>query len=726
MAQLGDWIESYSNKRRRKYWTNVNTQQSLWSNPTADDVSMGRYKKCLSTTHQVEYLYDIQTGQTMWEIPTDSTAKAAVENDNTVVDDIDSNDVYKLLDYESSLIAVNIPECPRILQSINIHKLVDKLKNEVPIDATDAAYKHVFILRDDECALISRAIQEDEILKTKLKLRVSKDSVIDLPSFWEVWSNPNHSFSREILSSPDPNEMKWTLQKKYNYKLATTFQPGYAKAIYSFFHAETVLDPCAGWGCRLIGAAAANKPAVRRYVAFDPNRNLRPGYAKLMKLFGHSVANIHDNLLQFSNGFEVRSLPFEKGALELADNSFDLVFTSPPFFDYEMYNPDNPDYKDWIKDFYEPLMQQACRCVKPGHYVCIHIGDTSAGAIVPFLKEKVHLICDLKLVFNLGLKGVMSNKTRDVWVFQKGIAPVSNPLSSSSAAMRITHSEENIRKINSITNPRIQVIPITEGVNTYRLIDDGVCIGGTKQRLLGRIVREIPAAELIYAGPDGGIAQVALAYTALLWGKKATIFLNTKVDAEKPPLVQLAEALGATVHLSDSTTGRTLEMTQNEALKYQQCDPDNRMMLPFGLKSKKGEKYFDLFFAALSDAIPRDLLLQPPSRLWLVGGSAFLFDVLTYIWPDTEFHLVQVGKTIWPDQLEGKRVQLYVAPEKFGQLAKSQPPYKTVPWYDAKVWQFVQRHGKNGDYIWNVGCVPDNPLVLALKIKDRLKEIFKN
>jgi hypothetical protein len=87
---------------------------------------------------------------------------------------------------------------------------------------------------------------------------------------------------------------------------------------------------------------------------------------------------------------------------------------------------------------------------------------------------------------------------------------------------------------------------------------------------------------------------------------------------------------------------------------------------------------------------------------------------------------VQVGRTIWPDQVEGKRVQLYVAPEKFGQLAKSQPPYKTVPWYDAKVWQFVQRHGKNGDYIWNVGCVPDNPLVLALKIKDRLKEIFKN
>ena len=28
-----------------------------------------------------------------------------------------------------------------------------------------------------------------------------------------------------------------------------------------------------------------------------------------------------------------------------ADNSFDFVFTSPPFFDYEMYSPENPDYR---------------------------------------------------------------------------------------------------------------------------------------------------------------------------------------------------------------------------------------------------------------------------------------------------------------------------------------------------------------------------------------------
>ena len=73
----------------------------------------------------------------------------------------------------------------------------------------------------------------------------------------------------------------------------------------------------------------------------------------------------------------MHSLPFEVGApLLVADNSCDLVFTSPPFFDYEMYHPGNPQYRDWLTDFYEPLFVQAARCVKPHGFVCIHIGDT--------------------------------------------------------------------------------------------------------------------------------------------------------------------------------------------------------------------------------------------------------------------------------------------------------------------------------------------------------------
>jgi hypothetical protein len=62
------------------------------------------------------------------------------------------------------------------------------------------------------------------------------------------------------------------------------------------------------------------------------------------------------------------------GALELKTESFDLVFTSPPFFDYEMYNPSNPQYKNWINEFYHPLFLQSCRCVKVQYIdICIFV-----------------------------------------------------------------------------------------------------------------------------------------------------------------------------------------------------------------------------------------------------------------------------------------------------------------------------------------------------------------
>ena len=77
--------------------------------------------------------------------------------------------------------------------------------------------------------------------------------------------------------------------------------------------------------------------------------------------------------------------------------------------------------------------------------------------------------------------------------------------------------------------------------------------------------------------------------------------------------------------------------------------------------------------------------------------------------------VVQVGKTVWPDQLENKSAHLFKAPEGFGDRALSQPPYPTVPWYDAKLWQFAVKNWVEGDCIWNVGAVPANPVEYANK-----------
>lgn len=324
---------------------------------------------------------------------------------------------------------------PKLLDSIDAADYLKRLATDTPTYETNVrGYEIVYRLLDDKPADLVRAIQEPEILKTRIKLRQGA-RVTTLPSFWEVWHSPDARLAEEVLAHSDPNEAKWVLSKKYGYKLATTFMPTYAKSIYEYFRAECVLDPCAGWGDRMLGAVVSK--CVKKYVGFDPNYALIPGYKEIMRRFGHeektretvdSVFSFAETQthVAFNNDFEIYAEPYEQGVLAFPPNSFDFAFTSPPYFDYEDYTPSNPKYKDWFREFYTPLFKQTCRVLKPDAFFAIHIGDTSAGQITRFLAETVPQISSFRYVSKIGLKGAYSNQIRDVWLFQKVVTTPRN------------------------------------------------------------------------------------------------------------------------------------------------------------------------------------------------------------------------------------------------------------------------------------------------------------
>jgi hypothetical protein len=70
--------------------------------------------------------------------------------------------------------------------------------------------------------------------------------------------------------------------------------------------------------------------------------------------------------------------------------------------------------------------------------------------------------------------------------------------------------------------------------------------------------------------------------------------------------------------------------------------------------------------------------------------------------------VVQVGKKVDQNSLlhNGVQDELFIAPERFKDTATIQPPYETIPWYDAKLWRFVLQKAEEGDYIWNVATSP--------------------
>ena len=109
---------------------------------------------------------------------------------------------------------------PLLIDSIAPEQLRQRICRETPkYSTTDPNYEIVYKLLDDTPGDYTRAIQELEILKTRLKLKdYQTGRTISLKSFAEIWADPESGLAEEVLASKDPNEAKWILAKKYKYK----------------------------------------------------------------------------------------------------------------------------------------------------------------------------------------------------------------------------------------------------------------------------------------------------------------------------------------------------------------------------------------------------------------------------------------------------------------------------------------------------------------------------
>jgi hypothetical protein len=310
-------------------------------------------------------------------------------------------------------------EYPFLINSIqeSIPLLVERLRLEKVNVYRDVNHRTIFSIDNDITSNLVKSFQEIPILNTKITVKGGA-----LPSFWEVWETSS-KLRKLVLQSADPHEEVWTQSKFFGYRIPTTFMPSYAKAVYDHFLTgngkAVVLDPCAGWGDRFAGANASDH--VSKYIGFDPNRTLRKGYERIGASFNNYVETETDDMLLFNDGSVIYSEPFEIGATKIPSNSIPFVFTSPPFFDYEIYNVSNPTYSDWIEEFYIPFFKEAARICQVGGLLAIYLGDTSSGRINQFIENKLEQIIPcLKLQKEkVGFMGIMSKKVRNIWMLQK-------------------------------------------------------------------------------------------------------------------------------------------------------------------------------------------------------------------------------------------------------------------------------------------------------------------
>lgn len=132
------------------------------------------------------------------------------------------------------------------------------------------------------------------------------------------------------------------------------FPPYIARDLYMAFGAKRILDPCAGWGGRMIGAASVGA----FYHGFEPSTKTYNGLLKLGEF-----------LKAFKTGFDfkIECLPFEDAELS---GRYDFALTSPPYYDTELYS-DEPTqscnrYKtfgEWCRGFYLPMIAKTLKHV---------------------------------------------------------------------------------------------------------------------------------------------------------------------------------------------------------------------------------------------------------------------------------------------------------------------------------------------------------------------------
>lgn len=168
-------------------------------------------------------------------------------------------------------------------------------------------------------------------------------------SFKSLWSDTDLlqkvlRWNRKSHSTPYLSELKRGIYFCGNLCKSTMYRPQMAKMVT--LGSESVLDPCAGWGGRMLGAVANGC----KYIAFEPNTETYNGLSRLVEFL-----SITENVVLFNDD-----------ALTMNDyihSKVDCVITSPPYFDLEVYSHestqsiiDRPTYQQWNQQFLTPLI----------------------------------------------------------------------------------------------------------------------------------------------------------------------------------------------------------------------------------------------------------------------------------------------------------------------------------------------------------------------------------
>jgi tRNA1(Val) A37 N6-methylase TrmN6 len=218
-------------------------------------------------------------------------------------------------------------------------------------------HRHLFSVSCLDNKSPVEAFNNDEILSNVLRNMVDKNEELS-----------SHNIIKRICSY---SGVKRT--SVFPVRVAKTLIAKYGKL------GMKILDPCAGYSSRLLGFMSQGYEG--KYVGIDPCKQTVVG---LKETF-----DVIKNLDKKRHECEIISDMAESYLPNIESESYDIIFTSPPYFNLEKYDNDDtqsyikyPRYDEWRDKFLFKIILECKRIMKPDGTFLLNIANARQNNII--------------------------------------------------------------------------------------------------------------------------------------------------------------------------------------------------------------------------------------------------------------------------------------------------------------------------------------------------------
>jgi hypothetical protein len=186
----------------------------------------------------------------------------------------------------------------------------------------------------------NKGINYKEFLASEEEQR--KGWVINMKKYYEQKNIKEEQINRDIF--------------RLYYGSINIFKPSVAKWICDKYKPFSVLDFSSGWGSRMLGCTASGC----QYIGIDNNINLRKGYNEIItELELKNVEIIFNDCMN----------------IDYSKYTYDMVLTSPPYYNLEIYSHTEKRSKEEWNKFYKEIFTKVFEHLQPKGHMIINVNQ---------------------------------------------------------------------------------------------------------------------------------------------------------------------------------------------------------------------------------------------------------------------------------------------------------------------------------------------------------------